>query len=159
MIKFTQFLKHNGIAKCVQNINVKYGILLEFIVFETPEVSHWVETFQVLMSSNIEQETQPRPVPTTNFSVPPKQVNVSLNHQQAEIDRLMQVMPQWSIEGPHQYHHTQANYNASRGRSCSTPYMSQVHYNRSPQHLNEFEHEKYGYQDRRYQHHHRQEPD
>ena len=82
-----------------------------------------------------------------------------LKPQQAETDRLMQVMQQWSAEGQCQYYHTQANYNASRGRSHSRPNMSSVHHNRSPQYFNEFEHQRYGYQDRRYQHHHRQEPD
>ena len=51
------------------------------------------------MSLNIQQETQPRPVPTMNLSVPPQQVNVSLNQQQAEIDRSTHVMQQWSTEG------------------------------------------------------------
>ena len=40
---------NNEIAKFVDNINMKHGILLEFTVLEIPEVSHWVETFQVLM--------------------------------------------------------------------------------------------------------------
>ena len=103
---------NNEIAKFIQNIKIKYGILLEFNVLEIPEVSHWAEMFQVRMNSIVQQETQSSPVPATNFSVPPLQVNISLNHQQAEIDRLIQVMQQWSTEGPHQYHHTQANYNA-----------------------------------------------
>ena len=68
---------NNKIAKFVHNINVNYGILLEFTILEIPEISHWVEMFQVLMKPNVQQETQPTPVPTTNFSVPPQQVNVS----------------------------------------------------------------------------------
>ena len=121
--------EYNGeIAKCIQNINVKYGILLEFTVLEIPEVSHWVETFLVLKNWNVQQKTQSTPVPTTNL---PPQVNISLNLQQAEFDRVMQVVQQWSAEGPCQYHHTQANYNASRGISHSTPNMSPVHQNRS----------------------------
>ena len=77
---------NNEIAKFVQNINIKYGILLEFTVLEIPGVSHLVETFQVLTDLSIQQENQPISVSTTNL---PLQVNVSLNHQQAEIDRLM----------------------------------------------------------------------
>ena len=71
----------------------------------------------------------------------------------------MQVIQQWSAEGPCQYHHSQANYGTSRGRFCSTPNMSPVHQSRSPQHFDKFDHQRYSYQDRRYQHHHRQEPD
>ena len=79
------------LIKFIQNINVKYGILLEFTVLEIPEVSHWVETFQVLTKLNAHQETQPTPVSTTNL---PPHVNVSLNHKQDEIDRLTQVAQQ-----------------------------------------------------------------
>ena len=95
---------NNEINKFAQNIHVNYGILLEFTVLEIPEVSHWAETFQVLTNSNGHQETQPAPVSTTNQ---PTQVNVILNQQQDEIDRLVQVMQQWSAEGLCQYHHTQ----------------------------------------------------
>ena len=40
---------NNEIAKLVDDINIKYGILLEFTVLKIPEVSHWVEILQVLM--------------------------------------------------------------------------------------------------------------
>ena len=74
------------------------------------------------------------------FAVPLLQVNIDLSHQQAEIDRLMQVAQQWSAEGLCQYNQTPANYNkekfssnAGRGRSvrpCNTPNMSPVPHNR-----------------------------
>ena len=147
---------NNKSNKFIQNINMEYGLLLEFTVLEILEVSNWVETFQVLTNLNGHQETQPAPISTTNL---PPQVNISLKHQQDEINRLMKVAQQWSAEGPHQYHHTQENYNTSRGRSCSTPNTLPVHDTMPPQHFEESEHKRYSYQDRRYQHHCSQEPD
>ena len=82
---------NNDINNFIQNFNVKYGILLEFTILKIPEVSHWAETFPVLRNSNGHQETQPAPVSTTNM---PPQVNISLNHQQDESDRLTQVAQQ-----------------------------------------------------------------
>ena len=43
------------IAKFIQVLNIKYGILLDHIVLEILEVPHWAETFKVLARSN----TQP----------------------------------------------------------------------------------------------------
>ena len=63
-----------------------------------------------MVRSNAQPEVQPTQVPTANpaempnFSVPPPPVNADLHHQQAEINRLMQV-----AEGLYQYnqpHHT-----------------------------------------------------
>ena len=45
---------NNETAKFIQNINIKYGILLELTVLEFPELSHWAETFQVLTSLKIQ---------------------------------------------------------------------------------------------------------
>ena len=86
------------IAKFVLDVNVKYGISLDYPVLEISEVLHWDETFQVLVNMNIQQETQPAQAPTPNFSVPLPHVNAELSHQQAEINRLTQVMQQWSAK-------------------------------------------------------------
>ena len=45
------------IAKFVQEVNVKYGISLDYTVLEDSEVPHWAVTFQVLEKMNIQQET------------------------------------------------------------------------------------------------------
>ena len=91
------------IAKFVQEVNIKYGILLDYTVLEISEDPHWADTFQVLVSLNIQHEVQPTQVPAQNFSVLPLQVNIDLSHQQAEINKLMQVTQQLSAEGPCQY--------------------------------------------------------
>ena len=91
------------IAKFIQEVNMKYSNLFDYTILEISEVPHWVETFQVLVRSNVQPEVQPTQVPTADFSVPPLQVSANLSHQQAEINRLMQVMQQWSADGPHQY--------------------------------------------------------
>ena len=54
------------------------------------------------------------PVEMQNFIVPPLPVNADLSHQQAEINRLMQVAQQWSEEGPCQYNQAPAHYNQDR---------------------------------------------
>ena len=58
--------------------------------------------FQVLEEMSIQQETQPAQAPTPNFSMPPLHVNIQLRHQQAEMNRLKEVMQQWSTKGLHQ---------------------------------------------------------
>ena len=134
------------IAKFIQEVNIKYGISLNFTVLEISEVPHWVETFQVLMRSNAQPEVQATqgpvlsPVEVQNFLVPPQPVIADLSHKQAEINKLTQVTQQWSAKGLYQYNQTPANYNqdristyAGRGRSirpCSTPNMSPVPHNR-----------------------------
>ena len=40
------------IAKFVQEINMKYGIILDYTLLEISEVTHWAETYQVLVRSN-----------------------------------------------------------------------------------------------------------
>ena len=79
----------------MQEINVKHGFLLGYTVSEVP---HWAKTFQVLVKMNIQKKPQPRQAPGPNFPVLPLHVNVELSHQQAEINRLTQVMQQGSAE-------------------------------------------------------------
>ena len=87
---------HNiEIAKFIQEVNIKYGILLDYTVLEISEAPHWVETFQVLARSNAQPKVQPTQVPAPspaeipNFSVPPLPINADVSHQQAEINKLM----------------------------------------------------------------------
>ena len=47
------------IAKFMQEVNIKYGILPDYSVLEISEVPHWAETFQVLARLIIQQEIQP----------------------------------------------------------------------------------------------------
>ena len=124
------------IVKFVQEVNVKYGISLNYTGLEVSEVPHWTKMFKVLVKTNIQQEVQPTQVSAPNFSVPPPQVNVDSSHQQAEINRLTQVMQQWSAKGPCQYNqpplsYSQDRFNTSTGRCGSvrphsTPNMSLV---------------------------------
>ena len=37
----------------IQEVNIKYGILLDYTVLEISEVPHWAETFQVLVRLNM----------------------------------------------------------------------------------------------------------
>ena len=94
---------------------------------------------------NTQPEVQPTQVQAPsqaempNFSVPPPPVNAYLIHQQAEINRLMQVAEQMSAEGLCQDNQAPAHYsqdrfstNTGRGRSicsCSAPNMSPVTHN------------------------------
>ena len=121
----------------------------------------------------VQPEVQPTQVPVPGpaevpkFPVPPAPVIADLSHQQAEINRLMQVAQQWSAEGPHQYNQAPEKYNqdrfstnAGRGRSIwahSIPNMSPVLHNRMSRHFDELEQQRYGYHDRRFQHDHRQQ--
>ena len=115
----------------MQEINLKYGILLNYTVLEVSEVLHLAETLQVLVRSNIQQEVQPTQTTAQNFVAPPPQVNRNLCHQQVEINRMMQVAQQWSVEGQCQYNQLPVNqmqdsYNTYAGRqrsirSCITP--------------------------------------
>ena len=73
------------ISKSVQEVGMKYSILLDYTKLEISEVPHWSETFQDLARSNV----QPMQEPAPNFSAQPHQVNANLSHQQAEINRLM----------------------------------------------------------------------
>ena len=66
------------IATFGQEINLKYGILLNYTVLEVSEVPHWAEKFQVLARLNVQQKVQPTQTPAQNFAVPPLQVNVNL---------------------------------------------------------------------------------
>ena len=50
---------NNEIAKFVQEVNIKYGILLDYTALEISEVLHSAETFQVLARSSVQQEVQP----------------------------------------------------------------------------------------------------
>ena len=145
------------IAKFVQEVNIKYCILLNYTVLEVSEVPHWAETFLVLAKTNIQQEAQSALVPAPNYSVPLPQVPAQLSHQQAEIYRSTQVTQQWSVKGPHQDNQPAASYsqdrfNTSTGRgrsvrSHSTPNMSLVPNNRTSRHFDEFEQQRYDYHD------------
>ena len=105
-----------------------------------------------------------------NFSVPSLTVNTDTSHQQAEINRLTQVVQQWSTEvlhqcnqGPTHYNHNRINANTGRGRAIwphSTPNLLPVpHNSRTSRWFDELEQQRFGSHDRRFQHHHRQEPD
>ena len=61
---------HNEIAKSMQEINLKYGISLNYTMLEVSEALHWAETFQVLVRSKFQQEVQPKQTPTPNFTAP-----------------------------------------------------------------------------------------
>ena len=50
-------------AQFIQEVNIKYGILLDYTVIEISDVPHWAETVQVLARSNAQQEVQPTQVP------------------------------------------------------------------------------------------------
>ena len=63
--KFHSYNKE--ITKFIEEINIKYGIILDYTVLEISEVPQWAETFQVLASLNIQQEVQPTQVPTPKF--------------------------------------------------------------------------------------------
>ena len=75
------------IVKFIQEVSVRYGISLDYTVLEVSEVSYLAGTFQVLVTMNVQQETQPTQAPAPNFSCMPAQVNVNLSHQQVESDR------------------------------------------------------------------------
>ena len=108
------------IAKFIQEINRKNGIILNYTVLEISEVPHCAETFQVLARSNAQPEVQPTQVPVLcpaempNFSVPLPPVNENISQQQAEISRLTQVAQQWSTEAPCQYNQAPTHYNQDR---------------------------------------------
>ena len=53
------------IATFIQEVNIKYGILLDYTVLEISEVPHWAETFQVLV--RIKHSTR-RPANTSTSS-------------------------------------------------------------------------------------------
>ena len=91
------------IAKFVQEVNLKYVISLDYTVLAVSEVPHWAKMFQVLVKMNIQHEIQPMQPPAPNFHPPPLHVNVEISHQQAEINRLTQVMQQWSAKDLCQY--------------------------------------------------------
>ena len=108
------------IAKFVQEINRKYGIILDHTVLEISEVPHWAETFQLLVRLNAQPNIQPAQVMVPNpaempdFLIPPLQGNTDISHQQAEIKMLMQVAQQWSTEALCQYNQAPTNYNQDR---------------------------------------------
>ena len=52
--------------------------------------------------------------PGPYLSVPPPHVNEEFSHQQVEINRLTQVVQQWSDKGPCQYNQPQATYNQDK---------------------------------------------
>ena len=87
---------NNEISKFIQEINIKYGILLNCTVLEVSEVLHWAETFKGLVRLNVHQEVHLTQCPWPCLSPPPQQTNINLNHQWAEINMLMQVTQQWS---------------------------------------------------------------
>ena len=135
-------------------------------MLEISEVLHLAEMFQVLMKMNVQWDTQPTQALAPNFSCPPPQVNINLSHLQSEFDRFMQVMQQWSAEGPHQYSPAPINYNqdifnitAGTHIPHSTPNMSPVQHSRTSRPFNELEQQRYGYHDRRFQYNCHQEPD
>ena len=49
-------MNNQEIAKLIQDVSVKYGILLYYTVLEVSEVPQWAETFQVLAKMNVQQE-------------------------------------------------------------------------------------------------------
>ena len=121
---------NNEIAKFIQEINRKYGITLHYTVLEISEVPHWVEIFQVLARLNAQPDIQPTQVPVLRPAEMPiffsalLSVNIGINHQQAEINRLTHVAQQWSTEAPQQYNqapthysHDRMNASTARGRS------------------------------------------
>ena len=61
---------YQEIIKFVQEVNVKYGISLDYTVLEVSEVPHWAETFQVLVKMNIQQKVQPMQASVPNFVSP-----------------------------------------------------------------------------------------
>ena len=143
------------IAKFVHEVNVKYGIPLDYNVLDISEVPHWTERFQVLVKTNIQQEAQPMQALAPNFSAPPLHVHVELSHQLAEINRLTQVMQQWSAKGLHQYDQppatdNQDRFNTSTGRCRSvrlhsTPNMLLVPKKRTSRCFSKLEQQRYGY--------------
>ena len=49
---------NNKIARFIENINVKYGILLNYTQLESSEMHHWVETFQISTNPSNQLEAQ-----------------------------------------------------------------------------------------------------
>ena len=159
---------NNKIARFVEDINVKYGILLNYTWLEISEIHHWAETFQISTTPSNQpelQQSEVQPVQGTEpHSEPCHQPLPSLMEQQAEIDRLTHVAKQWSTEEPCRVSKGATHHNnAGSGRStchCSTPNMSSVpqyshhhrQYDRQGQH-------RYNHYNWRSQHHSRQEPD
>ena len=52
--------------KLTQEVNVKYGITLDYTVLEVSEVPHMTKMFQVLTKMNVQQEAQPTQIPAPN---------------------------------------------------------------------------------------------
>ena len=155
-------------ARFIEDINIKYGILLNYTQLEVSEVHHWVETFQISTIPGNQPGPQQPQVPQVAATKPhselPHHPLPSVVEQQAEIDRLTYVAQQWAIEEPHRVSEGPTCYSKiGRGRSTchhSTPNMSPVsqhhhhhrQYDRQGQHM-------YNHYDQRSQHISRQEQD
>ena len=159
---------NNERAMFVEDINVKYGILLNYAELEVSEIHHWAETFQISTNPSNQSEPQQSQVPPVPGTEPCSEslchLLPKLMEQQAEIDRLTYMAEQWSTEEPCRVNEGMTHYNnAGRGRwTChhSTPNMSPVpwcyhhhwQYDRQGQ-------QRYNHYDWRSQNHSRQEPD
>ena len=95
----------NEIARFIEDINVKYGISLNYTHLEVSEIHHWAATFQISTNPSNQPELQQSHVPqilaTEPHSESPHHPLPSLVKQQAEIDRLTYVAQQWPTEEPH----------------------------------------------------------
>ena len=158
---------NNEIARFVEDINVKNGILLNNTQLQVSEIHHWVETFQISTNPSnqpIPQQSQSPPVQATEpHSEPPHHPLPLLEEQQAEIDRLT-CGKQWSTEELCRVSEGLAHYNnAGRGRSTchyGTPNMSPVShcYHHQKQYDRQGQH-RYNQYDQRSQYHRGQELD
>ena len=54
LAKINQYNKE--IAKFVEDINIKFGILLNYTQLEVSEIKHWEETFQLVANTSSQPE-------------------------------------------------------------------------------------------------------
>ena len=88
------------IAKFAEDINIKYGISLNYTQLKVSEIKHWAETFQVVANTSSQPGQQQLQVPQLAVAVQNSQTpTLSLREQWEEIDRLTYKAEQWLAEG------------------------------------------------------------
>ena len=153
------------IAKFIEDINAKYGIVPNYTKLEISEIKHWAETFQVVANMCSQPEQQLLQIPQISVTVPSPQAPAPLlREQQEETNRLNYVAEQWLAEEPHRVQDNTTYYHTmGRNRSschCHTPNMSLVCPDtRKHRNYDSQGHNRYSNYDRRSQHYNRPEAD
>ena len=112
------------IAKFVEDVNIKYGIQLNYTQQEVSEIKHWAETFKVVVNTSSQSEQQQVQVLQIAVAVPsPQTATPFLRQQEEDINKLTYVAEQWSAEEPCRINEGITHYNTI-GRSRSTYHHS-----------------------------------